>query len=69
MNKNLKTTLPSNFCLYNQFLYFQKYYHGESIAVNVLVDNNTSKTVKKVKLSGESAHSIGTPSTHQQTAI
>ncbi|XP_052214791.1 beta-arrestin-1-like isoform X2 [Dreissena polymorpha] len=29
----------------------EKYYHGESIAVNVLVDNNTSKTVKKVKLS------------------
>ncbi|XP_052782756.1 beta-arrestin-1-like isoform X1 [Mya arenaria] len=29
----------------------EKYYHGESIAINVLVDNNTSKTVKKVKLS------------------
>jgi len=33
--------------------FFQKYYHGESIAINVLVDNNTSKTVKKVKLSGK----------------
>ena len=31
----------------------QKYYHGESIAVNVLVDNNTNKTVKKVKISGK----------------
>ena len=31
---------------------FQKYYHGESIAVNVLVDNNTNKTVKKIKISG-----------------
>jgi beta-arrestin len=29
----------------------EKYYHGESIAVNVLVDNNTSKTVKKIKIS------------------
>ncbi|KAL5004556.1 hypothetical protein ScPMuIL_018012 [Solemya velum] len=29
----------------------EKYYHGESIAVNVLVDNNTNKTVKKIKLS------------------
>ena len=32
---------------------FQKYYHGESIAVNVLVDNNTNKSVKKIKISGE----------------
>jgi len=31
----------------------QKYYHGESIAINVLVDNNTSKSVKKIKISGE----------------
>ena len=31
----------------------QKYYHGESIAVNVLVDNNTNKSVKKIKISGE----------------
>ncbi|CAD5116454.1 DgyrCDS5340 [Dimorphilus gyrociliatus] len=29
----------------------EKYYHGESISVNVLVDNNTSKTVKKIKIS------------------
>ncbi|KAK2162641.1 hypothetical protein NP493_1511g00000 [Ridgeia piscesae] len=29
----------------------EKYYHGESIAVNVLVDNNTNKTVKRVKIS------------------
>nr|AGJ70293.1 arrestin-beta [Terebratalia transversa] len=29
----------------------EKYYHGESIAVNVLVDNNSNKTVKKIKLS------------------
>ncbi len=32
---------------------FQKYYHGESIAVNVLVDNNSNKSVKKVKISGK----------------
>ena len=31
----------------------QKYYHGESIAINVLVDNNTNKTVKKIKISGD----------------
>lgn len=31
---------------------FQKYYHGEYIAVNVLVDNNSNKTVKKIKVSG-----------------
>uniref|UniRef100_A0A0V0J5Z7 Arrestin C-terminal-like domain-containing protein n=1 Tax=Schistocephalus solidus TaxID=70667 RepID=A0A0V0J5Z7_SCHSO len=29
----------------------EKYYHGEFIAVNVLVDNNSNKTVKKVKVS------------------
>jgi len=29
----------------------EKYYHGESISVNVLVDNNTNKTVKKIKIS------------------
>uniref|UniRef100_A0A5K3F797 Arrestin_C domain-containing protein n=1 Tax=Mesocestoides corti TaxID=53468 RepID=A0A5K3F797_MESCO len=28
----------------------QKYFHGESIVVNVLVDNNSTKTVKKIKL-------------------
>ena len=28
----------------------EKYYHGESIAVNVLVDNNTNKSVKKIKI-------------------
>jgi hypothetical protein len=32
--------------------FLKKYYHGESIAVNVLVDNNTSKSVKKIKISG-----------------
>ncbi|XP_046369240.1 arrestin red cell-like isoform X2 [Haliotis rufescens] len=29
----------------------EKYYHGEGLAINVLVDNNTSKTVKKIKIS------------------
>nr|CDS33842.1 beta arrestin 1 [Hymenolepis microstoma] len=29
----------------------EKYYHGEYLAVNVLVDNNSNKTVKKVKMS------------------
>lgn len=37
----------------------QIYYHGEPISVNVHVTNNTNKTVKKIKISGEdhgSAH-------------
>ena len=38
-------------CFFGDFN--QKYYHGESIAINVLVDNNTSKSVKKIKISGE----------------
>ncbi|XP_041352747.1 arrestin red cell-like [Gigantopelta aegis] len=29
----------------------EKYYHGEGLNINVLVDNNTNKTVKKIKLS------------------
>ncbi|XP_064638424.1 beta-arrestin-1-like isoform X2 [Lineus longissimus] len=29
----------------------EKYYHGESISVNVLVDNNTGRSVKKIKIS------------------
>uniref|UniRef100_A0AA85J8B0 Arrestin C-terminal-like domain-containing protein n=1 Tax=Trichobilharzia regenti TaxID=157069 RepID=A0AA85J8B0_TRIRE len=33
------------------FLASKKYYHGESIEINVLVDNNSNKTVKKIKLS------------------
>lgn len=33
----------------------ERYVHGETIAVNVLVDNNTSRAVKKIKISGSSA--------------
>ncbi|CAL8082380.1 unnamed protein product [Calicophoron daubneyi] len=29
----------------------QKYYHGEAISVNVLVDNNSGKSVKRIKMS------------------
>ncbi|ESN98366.1 hypothetical protein HELRODRAFT_113955 [Helobdella robusta] len=29
----------------------EKYYHGESITVNVLVDNNAGRSVKKIKIS------------------
>lgn len=32
----------------------QLYYHGEPISVNVHVTNNSTKTVKRVKISGES---------------
>jgi len=39
------------FCV--SVIFCQKYYHGESIAINVLVDNNTNKSVKKVKISGK----------------
>nr|BAR90777.1 beta arrestin [Idiosepius paradoxus] len=28
----------------------EKYYHGESLCINVLVDNNTNKSVKKIKI-------------------
>lgn len=44
-----------HWCIISQLLNdcLQKYYHGESIAVNVLVDNNTNKTVKKIKISGK----------------
>lgn len=31
----------------------QLYYHGEPISVNVHVTNNSTKTVKRVKISGE----------------
>lgn len=29
----------------------EKYYHGETITINVLVDNNTTRTVKRIKIS------------------
>lgn len=32
----------------------QLYYHGEPISVNVHVTNNSTKTVKRVKISGAS---------------
>ena len=31
----------------------QKYYHGEPISINVLVDNNTSKPIKRYKVSSK----------------
>lgn len=31
------------------------YYHGETVAVNVHIQNNSNKSVKKVKVSGESS--------------
>jgi hypothetical protein len=39
----------------------QKYYHGESIAINVVIDNNTNKTVKKLKVSGELEQNMVSP--------
>lgn len=32
--------------------FFKKYYYGESIVVNVLVDNNIIKFVRKIKILG-----------------
>jgi len=29
------------------------YYHGESINVNVVVTNNSSKTLRKIRISGK----------------
>jgi beta-arrestin len=31
------------------------YYHGETVAVNVHIQNNSNKSVKKVKVSGKSS--------------
>lgn len=36
----------------------QLYYHGEPISVNVHVTNNSTKTVKRVKISGLSPHPL-----------
>lgn len=33
------------------YLYLQLYHHGESLSVNVHIANNSSKTVKKIKVS------------------
>jgi arrestin-1 len=30
-------------------MYFQLYYHDESIAVNICIRNHSNKTVKKIK--------------------
>ena len=30
----------------------QKYYHGEKIAVNVTIDNNSNKKIKKIAITG-----------------
>lgn len=35
----------------NSLPHTQLYHHGESIAVNVHIANNSSKTVKKIKVS------------------
>ena len=40
----------------------QIYYHGEPISVNVHVTNNTNKTVKKIKISGEEWGLVPSPS-------
>lgn len=56
-DQNLKTsrylTLSTGLFDFDLYQYLQKYYHGESISVNVLVDNNTSKSIKKIKISGK----------------
>lgn len=38
---------------YPQYICEQLYYHGEPISVNVHVTNNSTKTVKRVKISGQ----------------
>jgi hypothetical protein len=35
------------------FFTFQLYYHGETINVNVHVQNNSNRSVRKIKISGE----------------
>jgi hypothetical protein len=35
------------------FFVWQLYHHGENIAVNVHIANNSNRTVKKIKVSGK----------------
>ena len=35
------------------FVVWQLYHHGENIAVNVHIANNSNRTVKKIKVSGK----------------
>lgn len=35
------------------FSFIQLYYHGETIAVNIHLSNRSSKTCKKVKITGK----------------
>jgi hypothetical protein len=34
------------------------YYHGESINVNVVVTNNSNKTLRKIRISGTNKNSL-----------
>lgn len=36
----------------------QLYHHGEDIAVNVHIANNSNRTVKKIKVTGEDLHML-----------
>lgn len=38
------------------FVVWQLYHHGENIAVNVHIANNSNRTVKKIKVSGKYAY-------------
>jgi hypothetical protein len=52
-------TVPSPHCFFfgviilTLFVVWQLYHHGENIAVNVHIANNSNRTVKKIKVSGE----------------
>ena len=47
------STLELFVCLLLLFLSLQLYYHGETVAVNVHIQNNSNKSVKKIKVSSE----------------
>ena len=44
--------------------YLQTYYHGEPIKVNVSIKNGSSKTIKKVRITGKDINTLLAPLAH-----
>jgi len=59
---NVKVTVELHCVLFLMLLtllvMLQLYHHGENIAVNVHIANNSNRTVKKIKVSGKYTHNI-----------
>ena len=43
------TISPFSLILHS-FAYFQLYYHGEKISINIHIQNNSNKSVKKIRV-------------------